>query len=78
MKTSKTQNDRQSNMPRPEIRDNLDNRKNEEQDFKGDDVTHNKKAQKDDKPKKKKSWWSPGLLNLMAAKVNPVYKDYTL
>lgn len=42
-------------MPRPEIRDNLDSRKNEEQDFKGDDVTHNKKAQKDDKPKKKKS-----------------------
>ncbi|SIO54638.1 hypothetical protein [Chitinophaga niabensis] len=41
-------------MPRPEIRDNLDSRKNEEQDFKGDDMTHNKKARKDDKPKKKK------------------------
>lgn len=30
-------------MPRPEIRDNLDSRKNEEQDMKGNDVTHNKK-----------------------------------
>jgi len=28
---------------RPDIRDNLDNRKNEEQDFKGDDITHNMK-----------------------------------
>ena len=28
---------------RPEVRDNLDSRKNEEQDFKGDDTTHNKK-----------------------------------
>jgi hypothetical protein len=27
----------------PEIRDNLDSRKTEEQDFKGDDVTHNRK-----------------------------------
>lgn len=27
----------------PEIRDNLDSRKNEEQNFKGDDVTHNQK-----------------------------------
>jgi hypothetical protein len=32
-----------SHKPRPEIRDNLDSRKNEEQDFKGDDVTHNNK-----------------------------------
>jgi len=30
-----------TNRHRPEIRDNLDNRKNEEQDFKGDDITHN-------------------------------------
>jgi|KBSSwiStaDraftv2_1062776.scaffolds.fasta_scaffold1789816_2 hypothetical protein len=30
---------------RPEIRDNLDSRKKEEQDFKGDDVTHNQKQQ---------------------------------
>lgn len=36
---------------RPEIRDNLDSRVNEEQDFKGDDVTHNKKEHR--KPEKK-------------------------
>lgn len=28
---------------RPEIRDDMDSRANEEQDFKGKDVTHNKK-----------------------------------
>jgi hypothetical protein len=28
----------------PEIRDNLDSRKNEEQESKGDDITHNQKA----------------------------------
>ena len=27
----------------PDIRDDLDNRRNEEQDFKGDDITHNVK-----------------------------------
>jgi hypothetical protein len=32
------------NKPSPEIRDNLDSRKNEEQDSKGDDITHNRKA----------------------------------
>lgn len=32
------------NKPSPEIRDNLDSRKNEEQDGKGDDITHNRKA----------------------------------
>jgi hypothetical protein len=37
----------------PEIRDNLDARKNEEQDYKGDDVTHNQKAHHN-KPRKKK------------------------
>ena len=31
------------NKQRPEVRDNLDSRKNLEQDFKGGDVTHNKK-----------------------------------
>lgn len=30
----------------PENKDNLDSRKNEEQDFKGDDVTHNKKVKR--------------------------------
>jgi len=39
--------------PSPEIRDNLDSRKNEEQDRKGDDITHNQKARhgKQQKPK---------------------------
>ena len=32
-----------SNRVKPENKDNLDSRKNEEQDFKGADVTHNKK-----------------------------------
>ncbi|MCW3110587.1 MAG: hypothetical protein JWQ09_5093 [Segetibacter sp.] len=39
---------------RPDVRDNLDSRKNEEQEFKGDDVTHNEKDNKEDKSKKKK------------------------
>lgn len=47
MKGSRSQNNQQSKQgmghkPRPEIRDNLDSRRQEEQDFKGDDVTHNK------------------------------------
>jgi hypothetical protein len=42
----------QQQKPRPEIRDNLDSRINEEQDFKGDDTTHNKKDTKADKLKK--------------------------
>lgn len=33
----------QSGGKRPETRDNLDHRSNEEQEFKGDDVTHNEK-----------------------------------
>ncbi len=58
MKTSRSQHNKQSKQgmvhtPRPEIRDDLDSRKNEEQDFKGDDVTHNKKAQKTPRNKKK-------------------------
>lgn len=38
-----------SRIPKPEIRDNLDSRKNEEQDLKGSDVTHNKKENKSKK-----------------------------
>jgi hypothetical protein len=34
---------------RPENKDTLDSRKNEEQDDKGNDVTHNKKETKDKK-----------------------------
>ena len=37
---------------RPDERDNLDSRKNEEQDSKGDDLTSNKKETKKDKLKK--------------------------
>lgn len=58
MKTAGNQGGKQSKQsvertPRPEIRDDLDSRKNEEQDFKGDDMTHNKKAQKRPRSKKK-------------------------
>lgn len=41
------------NKTRPDIRDNLDHREGEEQDFKGNDVTHNKKNHHR-LPKKKK------------------------
>jgi len=41
------------NKKRPEERDNLDSRKNEEQDFKGDDVTHNQKPHRNRQQKKK-------------------------
>lgn len=42
-----------SKKPRPEIRDNLDHRESEEQEFKGDDITHNQKEHRK-VPKKKK------------------------
>jgi len=59
MKTSRSQTTQQNKQmtghtPRPEIRDNLDSRKNEEWDTKGDDVTHNQKARKSKKLKSKK------------------------
>jgi len=41
-----------SNAKQPEIRDDLDSRKNQEQDFTGDDLTHNVKYQHN-QPKKK-------------------------
>jgi hypothetical protein len=49
MKNSNNQTPNQNtrfnkNKPSPEIRDNLDSRKNEEQDTRGDDTTHNRKA----------------------------------
>jgi hypothetical protein len=51
MKNSRNQSNKQSKqgitrVPKPEIRDNLDSRKNEEQDSKGTDTTHNKKEKK--------------------------------
>lgn len=36
---------------RPENKDNLDSRKNEEQDLKGDDITHNEKETKEERRK---------------------------
>jgi hypothetical protein len=42
------------NKKRPEERDNLDSRKNEEQIFKADDITHNKKDTRNRQQKKKK------------------------
>jgi hypothetical protein len=43
-----------ANKQRPDVRDNLDSRKNEEQEFKGDDVTHNNKPHRHGKQGKKK------------------------
>jgi len=56
MKGSRSTNNMQnkqglSHKPRPEIRDNMDSRKNEEQDFKGGDITHNRKATHNKKKK---------------------------
>lgn len=39
--------------PRPANRDELDSRKNEEQDTKGSDVTHNEKQTRNDRKKVK-------------------------
>lgn len=44
----------QQNRQRPDIRDNMDSRNNEENLSKGDDVTHNKKETKAGKLKKSK------------------------
>ncbi|HKZ38963.1 MAG TPA: hypothetical protein VJ184_14975 [Chryseolinea sp.] len=51
MKNSRNQTSKQSKqgnsrVPKPEIRDDLDSRKNEEQELKGSDITHNKKENK--------------------------------
>jgi hypothetical protein len=58
MKNSKSQSPKQNiqfntNRQRPENKDNLDSREGEEQQFKGDDVTHNQKAHKNKKSEKK-------------------------
>jgi hypothetical protein len=57
MKESRSQNTKQNkqfmgHQPKPEIRDNLDSRKNEEQNQKGGDVTHNRKDTKNNKANK--------------------------
>ena len=58
MKESRSQNNQQNKQmvghrPKPDVRDDLDSRKNEEQDTKGNDVTHNEKETKRDHLKKK-------------------------
>ena len=42
------------NKHRPENKDDLDSREGEEQLFKGDDTTHNKKDHRNNRPKKGK------------------------
>jgi hypothetical protein len=59
MKGSRSQNNMQnkqmaSHRPIPDTRDDLDSRKNEEWQTKGDDVTHNKKETKEHNLKKKR------------------------
>jgi hypothetical protein len=50
MQTTKQNKQTNPQIPKPEIRDDLDSRKNEEQDTKGDDFTHNKKEIRSRKP----------------------------
>jgi hypothetical protein len=59
MKGSRSQNNMQnkqfmSHRPKPEVRDDLDSRSNEEQDNKGDDVTHNRKDVRNNRQRKQK------------------------
>ena len=44
-----------TNKNRPENKDDLDSREGEEQEFKGDDTTHNPKTHKNKKPGQKKN-----------------------
>jgi hypothetical protein len=44
------------NKNRPEIRDDLDSRVNEEQDIKGDDTTHNRKSPRKGQKKKNRDF----------------------
>ena len=58
MKGSRAQNNMQNksmagHRPQPENKDDLDSRKREEQDDKGDDVTHNKKQVRSDNKQRK-------------------------
>jgi len=59
MKGSRSQNNRQNksmtgHRPLPQNKDDLDSRKNEEQDTKGDDVTHNEKQVRSDNMMRKR------------------------
>ena len=53
MQTTKQNKQTNPKIPKPEIRDDLDSRKNEEQDFKGSDMTNNKKETRNNKQRKK-------------------------
>jgi len=58
MKNMKTSNPKQNiqfnqNKRRPENKDNLDSREGEEQQLKGDDITHNKKEVQNKRSSKK-------------------------
>ena len=58
MKDSRSQNTRQNksmpgHRPIPQNKDDIDSRSNEEQDDKGDDVTHNKKDVRNNRQQKK-------------------------
>jgi hypothetical protein len=60
MKDARSQNNMQNKQmvghkPVPEVRDDLDSRKNEEQDTKGDDVTHNEKEVRSDNKQRKRN-----------------------
>jgi hypothetical protein len=57
MRNTRQQNPKQNiqfnqNKRRAENKDNLDSREGEEQQFKGDDITHNRKERKSEKKKK--------------------------
>lgn len=59
MKSTKPKNTKSdiqfnTNKHRPENKDNLDSREGEEQQFKGDDITHNKKETKSSRKSTKK------------------------
>ena len=58
MKGSRSQNNMQNKQmighrPKPDTRDDLDSRKNEEQQTKGNDITHNRKGNRSDRKKVK-------------------------
>ncbi len=53
--TAKRNTQFNANKNRPENKDDLDSREGEEQEFKGDDSTHNQKAHKNKKPGQKKN-----------------------
>jgi hypothetical protein len=60
MKGSRSQNTRQNksmpgHRPLPQNKDDLDSRKNEEQDTKGNDVTHNEKQVRSDNRMRKRN-----------------------